>query len=79
MSLDGLFLDMQRLLDWVTADSDSCHSAIIISKFDKQSETAHAKDISTEPILLRADLLSIMCTGMNLTHPVDIKGFEIVH
>jgi hypothetical protein len=61
-----------------TTNSDGC-PAVCIVNVNTQSLAAHAEDISTDALLLCADLLAISKTWMDAAAPVTINNVQLVH
>lgn len=56
--MPAIIMDNWKLIDAATTASNSHRLGIIEVSVNEQSLTAHAKDISTNKLLLRADLLA---------------------
>lgn len=74
--LPTISMEMNQFL---TASENDPNSVIILN-MNVQSLTAHATDISADPLLSRADFLSLTETWMHMLSPsVTINGFQPVH
>lgn len=73
-----IIMDIERLLDTATADSDSNRPATIMVNVMVQSLAAHAEDISTHSLLLYDDISAIdeICLDAAL---VNNKNFQLFH